>query len=462
MMLRRLLLTAALIGASLRCEAVRAANWSVERVNHVTLAPPAGVTVQEMSGVTYLGPAGDAHRFLAAEEGKGEFVQFDVTLDASGAITAVANIAAVHVNSTADFEGIAYTNPTRNSVFLSDEQPSGPGLREFSLATGLSLQTIAVPTVFTANERSNRGFESLTRSLDATEMWTANEEALTVDGGAATPSAPTTVRLLHLNVEGHTVTAGAQFAYIVDSMHGPIFLGQGQSGLADLTAMPDGTLLAMERSLAGAAPPYLNRIYEVSIAGATDVSTEAFANGLVGQSYTPTSKQLLWSGAADGINGQNLEGLTLGPRLANGSWVLLGVVDNGDALSANTIVAFVATANPSADFNADGEVNGADLLAWQRGVGTTIGARLADGDADRDGDVDAADLEHWKAAASADAIKAVPEPESAGFIVPAAGGLLLAGRRNRTGRRRLEASDLSNEFISGAMLSPVQRGEHAI
>jgi hypothetical protein len=46
---------------------------------------------------------------------------------------------------------------------------------------------------------------------------------------------------------------------------------------------------------------------------------------------------------------------------------------------------------PTADFNADGAVDGRDFLVWQQNFNTLLGASLADGDADGDGDVDAAD-----------------------------------------------------------------------
>jgi len=61
---------------------------------------------------------------------------------------------------------------------------------------------------------------------------------------------------------------------------------------------------------------------------------------------------------------------------------------------------------PSADFDTDGDTDGADFLAWQRGYGTTSNATKAQGDADNDGDVDGDDLRVWEtnlpAAPSAD------------------------------------------------------------
>ena len=47
---------------------------------------------------------------------------------------------------------------------------------------------------------------------------------------------------------------------------------------------------------------------------------------------------------------------------------------------------------PSADFDEDGTVTGSDFLAWQRNVGTLVGAVHGQGDANGDGDVDRDDL----------------------------------------------------------------------
>ena len=74
---------------------------------------------------------------------------------------------------------------------------------------------------------------------------------------------------------------------------------------------------------------------------------------------------------------------------------------------------------PTADFDGNGLVDGADFVAWQRGFGTLVEATLGMGDADGDGDVDADDLAIFSAAAGPAAAAlprfsvAVPEPTSA-------------------------------------------------
>jgi hypothetical protein len=400
---------------------VDAASWSVARVNHVTLTPPAGTTVAEMSGVTYLGSFGGAHRFVAVEETKGELIQFDLSLSAAGGISGISNVTAIDIVPTSDFEGIAYAGPERHSVFLAAE--TGAGLRELSLSSGSVMQTVTLPAVF-GNVRPNLSFESLTRSVDHTTMWIANEQSLTVDGPVATPSQGTMVRLVRMSVDGNAVTVGPQFAYVTESIHGASTFGSPQSGLSDLTAMPDGTLLALERSVALGSPLYLNRIFEISLAGATDVSVAPFSSGLLGQAVTPVGKSLLWSGAVDGALGQNMEGLALGPRLTHNQWSLIGVVDNGDASSGNTIVAFTATLLHEADFNGDGAVDGADFLRWQQHHGTTSGATLSAGDANLDGAVDGGDLGVWRAlygtSGAPPAATLIPEPAATWLSLVAA------------------------------------------
>jgi serpin B len=65
--------------------------------------------------------------------------------------------------------------------------------------------------------------------------------------------------------------------------------------------------------------------------------------------------------------------------------------------SSNEVIPVVAQAPTNADFDGDGDIDGRDFLAWQRGYGTTPNAVRADGDSNSDGHVDADDLYVWQA-----------------------------------------------------------------
>jgi hypothetical protein len=78
-------------------------------------------------------------------------------------------------------------------------------------------------------------------------------------------------------------------------------------------------------------------------------------------------------------------------------------------------VAYKASAIPG-DFDSDGDVDGADFVAWQTNFPKATGAILAEGDADNDGDVDGADFVVWQTNfpfTPGPAVAPVPEPSAA-------------------------------------------------
>src|SRR5439155_23676512 len=173
-----------------------------------------------------------------------------------------------------DHEGIAYFAP-HNSVFVSEE--TTPGVHECSLTDGRRLQSLQTPDVFLHGHTiRNRGFESLTLSADGKSLWTANEHALTIDGSPGTPAEPfgstTRVRLLRyaLDADGHP-TPREQFVYQTSGVHELA----GFNSLTDLVALPDGRLLALERSagknIHGVAS-IRTRIFLIDFTNASDVS----------------------------------------------------------------------------------------------------------------------------------------------------------------------------------------------
>jgi len=82
----------------------------------------------------------------------------------------------------------------------------------------------------------------------------------------------------------------------------------------------------------------------------------------------------------------------------------------------NLVIDGITILAEDADFDQDGDVDGSDFLAWQRGFG--VGTTLAQGDANGDGQVDDLDLAAWQSQLGMAALNTqqpstgVPEPSS--------------------------------------------------
>lgn len=218
-----------------------------------------------------------------------------------------------------DSEGIAL-RPGRGTAWVADEATSTIG--EFSLSTGAKVGAVAVPTIYRpANVQGNFGLESL--AFGDGSLWTANEEALTSDGPLSTTAAGSWVRIQRF--AGPDLTPAVQYAYRTDpiSQMSP-FVAVERSGLVDLLILPDGRILALERELGGWLPRFRSRVYLLDLSGATDVAT---LPSLADADFTPVGKTLLWQGL---FGFTNFEGMTLGPRLTDGSDSLLLISDDGN------------------------------------------------------------------------------------------------------------------------------------
>ncbi|MBX3359650.1 MAG: esterase-like activity of phytase family protein [Phycisphaeraceae bacterium] len=346
-------------------------------------------TITGLSGLTHVAGA----RWAAVMDNSNKVVMLDLVLAADGAVVSASVAGAVSLAETMDFEDIAYTGALRYSVLLCEE--GGPSVREYRLVDGSLAGVIAAPAVF-ASRRTNFGFESVSMRSGGGEVWVCNEEALTVDGALSTQAAGTTVRLVRYTSAGAGLlpsVASSQFACAVQPLHGAPTSGS-RSGVSALVVLPSGVVLSLERSLAAPfiIPTFQSRIYELAMQGASDIAAPPTDAGLIGQAYTPVGKRLLYSGSH-----LNMEGLALGPPLPGGGWSLVGIVDDGDPLSTNRVVAFRLTGDAgslhcAADIDRSGVADPTDIALFISVWLGSLGTGTVAGDFDGNGTVDPADV----------------------------------------------------------------------
>ena len=338
-------------------------------------------TITGLSGIAALPSQlpGGADRYVMVMDNSNKLVFITIICDDQGCITSAIVTGGLSLSETRDFEAIA-VDAAAETVLLAEE--GTPAIREYSLTTGAAVATISPPVIY-SQRRANFGFESLTMSADGRTLWTCNEEALSTDGPLSTRSAGTWIRLQRFNrneMSPSFVPTG-QFAYRSAPTHGSNITG-ARSGVSELLLLDDGTLIAMERSFAFSLNGFFqSRFYELKVDEATDVGTFASINlgGL-----NPVNKVSLFT---DSVN--NMEGICLGRGLPGRSQSLIGVLDDGDPITVNSLVALRLTSPFCfADYNLDGGVDGGDVdsyfVDWAAGD--------SDADANSDGGIDGSDL----------------------------------------------------------------------
>lgn len=232
-----------------------------------------------------------------------------------------------------DAEGLAL-DPLSGTLWASSEW-TPPSITEFETDGTATGRTAPVPAVQRNKLRSNLSLESLTISPDGLTMWTANEQALTCDGGSSSgnTNVATVVRLTRYTREtaqGGWQAAG-EWAYACDPCANATF---AECGLSGLCALPDGSLLALERevSIATWGRCRIYRITTGALAAATEVSNlSSVTNATV--SLVAKGSPLVSFTGTDLNNIIVYEGIALGPKLSDGSHSLILVSDGGATMT---------------------------------------------------------------------------------------------------------------------------------
>lgn len=243
-----------------------------------------------------------------------------------------------------DPEGVVI-NPRTGTFLVSDEY--GPSVREFS-RSGELIRTFNTPanlvprnafsgvanyaddTGNTAGKRTNRGFEGLAISPDGKYAYAMLQSAMLDEGGGN----GSVNRIVKFDIS--TGDAVAQYAYQMKRS------GQGQ-GISALVAINDHEFYVLERNNRGVGvgaelATADKEVYRIDLTGATDVSGLNLSTG----SYTKVSKsgQILdldanTLAALGGKSPEKWEGLAIGPKLANGQYLILAGTDNDYSVTQN-------------------------------------------------------------------------------------------------------------------------------
>ncbi|MFB8794522.1 MAG: esterase-like activity of phytase family protein [Microcoleus sp.] len=317
-----------------------------------------GAPVGGLSGITYdskgmSGVTSQAYRFYALSDDPSENVDarfYSLRLDLTSVDSPNISLKKVTVEGVtylkkADGETFSWgsINPEgialspRNSVLIASEGVTHVGIPpfvgEFDLKTGKMRENLPIPKRYipdASDEKQqqgvldNLGFESLTidpetfspGGLDPFRVFVATEAPLMQD---LDPEQASKLRLLHYIIVDKTAQLVSENLYTLDQVPLSIL-----NGLTELVAVGGGQFLSLERSFGLSG--YGARIYQVAVGAATDTSR---INSFKGRSAVePVRKKLLLDLTELGIPLYNLEGMTLGPRLPDGSQSLVLVSDD--------------------------------------------------------------------------------------------------------------------------------------
>lgn len=309
-----------------------------------------GVPVGGLSGITY-----DAHRrqLLAISDDRGErgparFYTFPVAV-------ALRPGTPFQPQQT-DLVGLGKDQSDTESLRLlpsgnllvsseadapSDGSPAAAAFVRQYTRSGRPVRSLALPPEFRADFRShgfrdNLGFEGM--DVRAGTVSLLAESALAQDGPIATTAHGADARLLVRRPDGATT----EFVYRTD----PVPVGtSGDNGNAELLALNATDYLVIERGYDPTTARNHVRLYWTTTLGALPIgSIPGTGHGALLGPVLPMPKRLVFDFAdvAGLTNPDNVEGITFGPRLADGARSLILVSDNNFSARQRTLLHVLA------------------------------------------------------------------------------------------------------------------------
>jgi hypothetical protein len=335
-------------------------NISLELLGELIVPETAQVDkmpVGGLSGITY-SPRDSFFYAISddrSDKAPARFYQFKLKLDPTGKpltteFTGVTTLkdesGQVYAKGTIDPEGIALT--PQGTIWVSSEGVAiddiPPFIQEHDIKSGKLLRSLKIPSQYiprTDNKdkknpkrlgiQNNMGFESLTLSANAARLgktepyrlFTATENALEQDKNPDVESIDgDNVRFMHYSLQDQRVDLIAEYLYSLESKP----LGSEKFGLAEMLSIDGaGRFLSLERGFG--LMGFKAQIFQTVFAGSKDTSMLPSIQGL-DTIVKPGQKELVADLEKFDVVLDNLEGMTLGPRLPDGSQSLIMVSDD--------------------------------------------------------------------------------------------------------------------------------------
>lgn len=304
-----------------------------------------------LSGITY---DKKKNKILAISDDRGyvnnpRFYEFDLKLDEKNFKVTPSEVVILKGNDGKpfpkgheDFEGIALFNDdliVTSEGWLSKEPPLNPEVLRFSRSGELK-ESLEIPEQFKTKKddskygpRDNLAFEALSTTVDGKMFWVGNEEALLQDDRTTTPSYESTVRLILYKDK----KPGKQVTYKLEKVPSIKVAGLtvGQSGLSDIIAVDENHFYSIERSYLPLVKKSVIRVFYNTVTDkTTDVSQMDSLDKHLKNLHT-VEKELVADledfksqMSKDFQSVDNIEGICLGPELANGHQTIILVSDN--------------------------------------------------------------------------------------------------------------------------------------
>jgi hypothetical protein len=254
-----------------------------------------------------------------------------------------------------DPEGLVI-NPVNGNLLVSDEY--GPSLYEFNRSgqlvkaytvpanlvpkAGAATDYNALPTAGLSSGREpNRGAEGLAISPDGKYAYSMLQNGTIQDGWSAAGGGTRGEYTRIVKYDTATGAAVAQYAYKLESS------AQGR-GISAIVALGNDKFMVLERNNRGvgvgatvAAPD--KNVYEIDLSTATDVSaislpaSGALPAGVVAATKVAKVMDLDANtlAALGNKSPEKWEGLAVGPKLANGKYLILAGTDNDYSVTQN-------------------------------------------------------------------------------------------------------------------------------